>query len=341
MSVVVAKQLGVNDPFQDVQLALRLASRSPLARCVHHALQQIPDGSTVMVAASGGADSTGLALLATAVASRGEYRVRLVTIDHGLRSDSALDAAFVQALGAWLGVPVDRCRVQVAPGAGIAAKARRARHAAIIRAAAQANASAVLMAHHAEDQLETMLMRLVRGSGAQAAAGMRASRTMRESLLLLRPLLERSRDEIRTLLVDAKVPWREDPSNQDRSRPRGRLRHEVLPVLEAMRPGAAMRASRTARRLQGAAKALAAQAKKILQGDGPWARASLRRAPREALALALRKLEKHAAEVGIERAVEAIRSADVKPKRCMLGARELRVQAKWVRWHCAYTQQSE
>ena len=320
--------------FPELKRALRTASRSPLARCVHKSLEACPAGSVVLVAASGGADSTGLALLACAVASRGPWHVRLVTVDHGLRSASASDADFVESCAAWLGVPMDRVRLSLQSGAALAARARTARHQAIADAAKACGAPAVLMAHHAQDQLETVLMRLVRGAGAKAAAGMPSRRRMR-GVQLLRPLLERSREEIRALLQRAEVPWREDPSNADRSKPRGRIRHEVLPVLEAMRSGAAVRASRSARRLQGAAKALRAQAKRHMTGEGPWSRAQLRGVPSEALALALHRLVRAASEAHVERAVEAIRSANVRPRRCVLGSLQLRVDAKWVRLESA------
>lgn len=301
-----------------------------MARCVQRMLEHCPAGSTVLVAASGGADSTGLALLACAVANRGPWGVRLVTVDHGIRSSSAADADFVCGLGAWLGVAVDRRSITIRTGPGLAARARAGRHAAIVEAARACGGQAVLMAHHAEDQLETVLMRLVRGAGAQAAAGMPARRRM-QGVLLMRPLLERSREEVRALLERAGVGWREDPSNQDRSKPRGTIRHEVLPVLEAMRRGAAVRASRAARRLQAAAKALRARARRQLTGEGPWPRERLRRVPQEVLALAVHRKVPSASEAQVDRAVTAIRSEGVRPRSCAIGGRTLRVEARWVR----------
>ena len=316
--------------FPDRAATLRRASRSPLARALQRSLESVPQGGGVIVAASGGADSTALALVAAAVASRGGWRVRLATVDHGLREGAREDAEFVERLGAWLGLPVDRHAPMVEKGSRLAMRARRARYDALLRSAAGHGASAVLFAHHAEDQLETVLMRLVRGTGSRSAGGMPARRRLAAGITLVRPFIERSRAELRSLLVAAGVPWCEDPSNADRSKPRGRLRHEVLPVLESMRPGAATRASRAARRVRGAAAALRARAKRLMQGQGPWARASLRRAPHEALAMAIRLRCEQGAEATIERAVEAIRGAKVEPRAFRMGALTLRVRAQQV-----------
>lgn len=316
--------------FPSLERALRAASRSPLARAVHRAMQSVPKGERVLVATSGGADSTALALVATAVAPRGSWTVRLVTVDHGLRDGSAAEADAVEALARWLGVACDRRRVRVQPGPRLAARARSARYGAIVQAANEVGAGAVLTAHHAEDQLETVLMRLVRGAGCAALGGIPERRRLAPGLVVVRPLLERSRAEGRALLARLGVPWCEDPTNLDRSRPRGRLRHEVLPLLEAMRPGAAERASRAARRVRGAAKVLGSRAVRLLQGVGPWRRDALRRAPREALALALRLRLDASSEAAVERMVEAIRSERVEPRRFRAGASLLLVRAREV-----------
>lgn len=316
--------------FPALERALRAASRAPLAREVHRALLQVPRGERVLVAASGGADSTALAVVAAAVAARGPWAVRLVTVDHGLREGSAAEASAVEALARWLGVSCDRRRVRLQPGARLAARARVARYGAIVAAANEACAVAVLFAHHAEDQLETVLMRLVRGAGPAAIGGMPARRTLAPGVALLRPMLERSRREGRALLERLGIPWCEDPSNLDRTRPRGILRHEVLPLLESMRPGAAVRASRSARRVRGAARALRTRARVLLRGIGPWDREALRRAPNEALALALRLRFDAASEASIERMVEAIRDAEVRPRRFRAGASLLIVRAREV-----------
>ena len=309
--------------FPDAGPALRRAGRSALARSVESAMRRVPEGGTVLVAASGGADSTALALLAVAVAKRGRWRVALATVDHGLRAESAHDAAFVRALGAWLGVPVVARKVQVTPGTQVSASARKARYRALADMAGEMQAAAVLVAHHAEDQFETMLMRLVRGSGARAASGMPAVRRLRNGVRVVRPLLEHGREALRALLAQAELAWREDPGNANEDRPRGRLRHRILPELNRLAPGAAVRASRTARRVRGAAAALRREASVLLPGAGPWGRSSLRAAARETLAEALRRRFPGAGGDQVDRCVQAIRRRDTRQRRCRLGEREL------------------
>lgn len=320
------------DILPDRSASLRRAGRHALAPVVERALRAVPHGGSVLVAASGGADSTALALLAVAVAARGGWRVALATVDHGLRPGSTEDAAFVERIGAWLGVPVLRERVQVRSGGQIAAAARRERYRALAAMARTFSAAVVLMAHHAEDQLETMLMRLARGSGARAAGGMPASRRIVPGVRLLRPVLERSRGELRGLLEACGVPWREDPGNAGVERARGRIRHRVVSELEAMAPGAAVRASRAGRRVRAAAKLLARAARSLLAGEGPWERAALRQAPREVLAQALRLHARQAREAQVERCVRAIRASDTRRRRCLLGRRQLEVAVHEIRF---------
>jgi len=314
-----------------VEGVLRCAGRDPLAGVVERCMRAAPRGGTVIVAASGGGDSTALAVLAAAVAVRGPWSVRLATVDHGLRAESIDDAAFVEELGSWLGVPVDRERIQVDRGPGLSARARTARYRVLRERAQAVSATLVLLAHHAQDQLETVLMRLLRGCGAAAAGGMPHRRRLAPGCWIARPLLETSRQGLVTRLRQWGVPWRSDASNLDASRPRGRLRHRVLPELEAMAPRAAERASRAARRVRGAAAALAREAAAVMTDPGPWSRARLRRVPDATLAEAIRMQCPEAADVTVERATAAVRDRSDRPRRIQLGDRWLVVQARQVR----------
>ncbi|MFM1831494.1 MAG: tRNA(Ile)-lysidine synthase [Planctomycetota bacterium] len=313
-----------------VDVVLRHASRDPLARVVERCMRAAPRGGSVIVAASGGGDSTALAVLAAAVAARGPWSIRLVTVDHGLRAESAADAAFVQELGAWLGVPVDRERVQVERGPGLSARARAARYRVLRERAQATGSSLVLLAHHAQDQLETVLMRLLRGCGAAAAGGMPHRRRLASGCWIMRPLLETSRQHLLARLQAWAVPWREDASNLDASRPRGRLRQRVLPELESLAPRAAERASRAARRVRGAAAALEREAAAVLADPGPWSRARLRKVPAATLAEAIRRRCPDAADASVERATEAMRDRSVRPRRIQLAGVWLLIRTRLV-----------
>ena len=199
----------------------------------------------VVVACSGGADS--LALLAATVFEARKLSVPVVgvTVDHGLQGDSAARAAAVVAqmerLGASDTVAV---RVHVDPaGQGIEAAARRERYAALAKAAAEHGSSVVLLGHTRDDQAETVLLGLTRGSGGRSVAGM----PRRLDGLFLRPLLELTRAETEAACRAEGISFWVDPHNSDLRFTRSRIRHRVLPVLEAeLGPGVAAALARTA-----------------------------------------------------------------------------------------------
>jgi tRNA(Ile)-lysidine synthase len=203
----------------------------PLAETVERTLRRramLTGGETVLVGVSGGADS--VALLATLLTLAPVWRlhVHVLHVDHRLRRDSAADAAFVQRLGARLGVSVDVSVVRVGPGS-IEAAARSARHAALEAAADRVGASRIALGHTADDQAETVLMRLIEGTGMRGLAGIPPMRGR-----IIRPLIEaRHRDAVAALAA-AGLPWVEDPSNDDPKFFRNRVRHELLPLLGAM-----------------------------------------------------------------------------------------------------------
>jgi tRNA(Ile)-lysidine synthase len=179
------------------------------------------ESARFVIAVSGGPDSMALLALA-AVSCSG--RIVAVTVDHELRPESRAEAAMVADACAALSVP----HATLTPGRPIAgsslqARAREARYAAIEAWAAKQGLALVLTAHHADDQAETLLMRLNRASGLAGLAGIRASQPMGD-MVLLRPVLDWRRSELRAVVEAAGLPWVEDPSNMDSRHDRSRIR---------------------------------------------------------------------------------------------------------------------
>lgn len=168
------------------------------------------DGARLGLAVSGGPDSLALLLLAHATLPG---RVEVATVDHGLRPESAREAADVARLCEQLVVPHVTLSVEVAAG-NVQAEARAARYAAMARWVEERGLSALATAHHADDQAETLLMRLNRASGVAGLAGTRARGTVPETPIpLLRPLLDWRRAELAEILRQAGVAAADDPSN--------------------------------------------------------------------------------------------------------------------------------
>ncbi|WP_222854319.1 tRNA lysidine(34) synthetase TilS [Fodinicola acaciae] len=201
-----------------------------------------PAGSLVLVACSGGADSLALAHALSYCAKRASLRAGLLTVDHGLQAGSAERAAGVRdwALSAGFSV-AEVLTVSVGSSGGPEAAARAARYAALDAAAERLGAAAVLLGHTREDQAETVLLGLARGSGIRAAAGMPARRGR-----YLRPLLDVPRATTAAFCAAAGLtPWC-DPHNSDPAYARSRLR-ALLPALEEAAPGLVVGLARTAR----------------------------------------------------------------------------------------------
>jgi tRNA(Ile)-lysidine synthase len=177
----------------------------------------------VLVGCSGGADS--LALLALAV--DGGLAPIAVHVDHGLRTGSDREADVVTDAAARLGAEFDARRVTVAPGPNLEARARAARYDALEAARVEHHATAVLVAHTADDQAETVVLNLLRGSGSAGLAGMPSRRGH-----VVRPLLGARRADVRAECTRRELTPREDPSNDDLAFRRNWIRHEVLPLLE-------------------------------------------------------------------------------------------------------------
>lgn len=216
----------------------------------------------VLVALSAGPDST--ALLAALAQLREVGAVAAVSalhVDHGLRPGGADDAACAAATCARFGVPFESVRVTVPPG-NVQAEARRARYAALRRAAAQAGATRIATGHTRSDQAETVLFRLARGAGARGLAGIPPRRGA-----LIRPLIDRGREEGIAFLAALGVAWREDPTNASARYVRNRIRHEVLPALRAIAPAAEASLARAADLARADERALVRRARALLTGD--------------------------------------------------------------------------
>jgi tRNA(Ile)-lysidine synthase len=220
----------------------------------------------VLVACSGGADSLALAGATAFEAPRCGPEGRpagAVTVDHGLQEGSEERAAALVRTLADLGLdPAGSVAVVVGQDGGPENAAREARYAALDDAAVRLRAAAVLLGHTRDDQAETVLMGLARGSGARSVSGMppsfvrRAARDGAE-VLYLRPFLDLDRATIRRACEAMGLdPW-DDPHNIDRSYTRVRVRHEALPALEkALGPGIAEALARTGKMLRDDADAL-------------------------------------------------------------------------------------
>jgi len=172
----------------------------------------------VAVAVSGGGDSMALAVLL----ARWGHPVALV-VDHGLRPESAAEAAITAGRLAALGVPARVLPICLARGPALAQRARTARYAALGEACRAGGLTDLLVAHHAQDQAETLLLRRQAGSGPGGLACM-AAITHVDAVRLLRPLLSVTPGRLRATLREARVDWLDDPSNSDLATPRARIR---------------------------------------------------------------------------------------------------------------------
>lgn len=220
------------------QPAVSMPSLSSLPRRFAAHLDQqalLEPGQRVAVAVSGGSDSVALLFLLHACAMPRGLRLGVAHFEHGLRPESAADAAFVAALARRLHLPFWCCRTsRLSPRMpNLEAAARRLRYRFFRRLllGPPPLAQAVATAHTLDDQAETVLLRLLRGAGTRGLCGIWPSIPSRTGQVI-RPLLPFTRAELQAWLRAEGEPWREDATNRDLRRRRNRIRHELLPRLE-------------------------------------------------------------------------------------------------------------
>lgn len=203
---------------------------------VFAALSPVAGGASVVLAVSGGGDSTGMAHLV--VRARPDLDAAVVHVRHGLRNDS-WDADVAAQHASALGLAFSAVSVTVAPdGTGPENAARTARLGALAAAARTAGAGFVLLGHTADDQAETVLLNLARGTGLLGVSGMPAERPLADGISLLRPVLEVRRSVVRTVAVETGLPIAADPTNDDPEQRRARARSALLPLLAELTGGA-------------------------------------------------------------------------------------------------------
>ena len=222
-------------------------------------------GERVLVAVSGGADSLALLHCLIQLRERLDLTLFVAHVHHGLRPEAEAEAAAVAAVGAAWGVPVSvervavRARTAARAGEGWAGpegEARRARFAALAARARALDATRIALGHTADDQAETVVMRLLEGAGPLGLGGIPPVRGR-----YVRPLIDARRPEVEAHLRAAGVRWAEDASNRDPVYVRNRVRHDVLPFLaERWAPDAVAALCRGAAVARAAAGALAAHA---------------------------------------------------------------------------------
>ena len=191
-----------------------------------------PGPFPVVVGVSGGSDSVALLVGLRQLGFPPGGQLVVAHAEHDLRPEAIADREFVEAVAGQLGLScfVRRLAAREGPGGeGLEARARRLRYAFLAELAHEIGARQVLVAHTADDQVETILHRILRGTGPAGLAGMPRCRPLADGVALVRPLVRVPRAAVRPFLEAVGQPWREDDTNADTARARNFLRHDVLP----------------------------------------------------------------------------------------------------------------
>jgi tRNA(Ile)-lysidine synthase len=274
-----------NDPLRPITVALAEGA----------ARLGIADGSTIVLAVSGGPDSMALLHGAAALAPVRGWRLTVAHLDHGLRPTSAVEGAAVASAAARLELPAEVRRVDVATLAAAEHRSledagRQARYRFLDEVAvARGHDAMIATAHTADDLAETVLLRLARGSGLRGLRGIPARRGR-----VIRPLLDARRETLRSALDEAGIAYATDPSNADLAHARNRVRAELLPALERLNPAAVEVLTRFGRLaaddddlLDALAAAELARRRNAEEGSIDWHRPPARALGRRVLRLAI------------------------------------------------------
>jgi tRNA(Ile)-lysidine synthase len=229
---------------EDLDSALSMDAREFQNRLFAAAEELIPPGAGLVCAVSGGADSMAL-LYGLHAANRprlGEWRLHVAHLNHGLRAEAEADAQFVAASATTLGLActikaVDAAAVARQRGLTVEEAGRRLRYEFFEEVAEAIGARAVALAHHADDQAETVLHRIARGTGIHGLAGMQRRRSIRagSEIAIVRPLLELRRSDLRAYLEERGITFRHDVTNDDaHAATRNRIRHQLMPLLRKL-----------------------------------------------------------------------------------------------------------
>ena len=278
-------------------------------------------GQPTLLACSGGADSCALVLALATAGPKVPFTIAHIVHDLRPRADCLADRGAVAALAARLDLPFVQAEVKVKALPGNAeANARRVRYKALATLARAHGLAYIATAHHAHDQLETVLMAFLRGGGPAGLRGIAASRPLGSGITLIRPMLGISPDDARRLCRVAGWEWREDGTNADTTRLRAALRVKVIPELLRIRRSAPARAAATAQMaawtaelIDRATAALPGHAwdRNLLRGTSPAVVGAILR--READRLASGRAADRVGWKHVSRAVQLIKSDDTDP----------------------------
>jgi tRNA(Ile)-lysidine synthase len=254
----------------------------------------LPRGASVLVACSGGPDSTALLLALAELSGELGLSLHVASVDHGLRPDAAADVAIAREQALRIGVAFHALRVTVEPGASRQGAARRARYAALRSKAAELAASRITVGHTLDDQAETVLLRMLRGAGAAGLSGIDPLRADG----VARPLIDCPRAEVHAFARASGLPIARDPSNADATFARVRVRQELLPWLEREDPQIVAHLSAIADDARATQAAMSALARPLLeaalqssqQAEGMFDLSSWRDQPSALQRVALRAL---------------------------------------------------